>query len=349
MPLRYTSGDMFSVPADAIVNTVNCVGVMGKGVALEFKHRWPQNFKAYKKLCDAKELAPGKMFIYDAGDMFAKQTHRYLINFPTKLHWRAKSKLSYIEEGLDDFVTQVRHFKIKSVVMPPLGCGNGGLPWPEVRALLEQKLSDIDGVEFVVFVPNDYVHTPEFRDIPKKMTWERAVLVHTIGEMEKYFGGHLTRISLHKVTYFLQAMGVDFGLTFTRNTHGPYSEALKTALTNMEKLNYLVGFSKDPAEIRATQGAFTLAEEYLAKDSFARHDEIVRQMELLIEGYESPYGMELLSSVHYLVAHEGIRNVEDIISAIHKWNDHKHNHFQPDAIKMAYHRLVEDGLIHSHA
>ena len=101
MSIVFKKGNMFNEPVQAIVNTVNCVGVMGKGVALEFKNRWPANFKAYKKLCDSKGLKPGQMFVFDTKELFTTEGPRYLINFPTKVHWRSKSKISYIQDGLD--------------------------------------------------------------------------------------------------------------------------------------------------------------------------------------------------------------------------------------------------------
>lgn len=153
MTLTFKTGDMFAEPAEAIVNTVNCVGVMGKGVALEFKRRWPDYFKAYKRLCDAGAIRPGKMFVHEEGDMLSGR--RFLINFPTKDHWRDPSRLEYIEEGLVDLVAQVERLGIATVAMPPLGCTNGGLDWATVKALLTERLSPIGGIDFVVFEPRD--------------------------------------------------------------------------------------------------------------------------------------------------------------------------------------------------
>nr|WP_231727272.1 macro domain-containing protein [Kordiimonas lipolytica] len=339
---------MFDDPSEAIVNTVNCVGVMGKGVALEFKRRWPENFKAYKKLCDQKQLSPGHMFIYDNGGMLVESGPRYLINFPTKQHWRAKSKMSYISEGLDDFVIQVQKLGIKSVAVPPLGCGNGGLPWNDVRKVIESKLAGIDGVDFVVYAPKNHFSSPEYENIPPKMTLARAALVKAVGDFEVFFGGHLTRISLQKIIYFLQALGVPFNLKFTRNTHGPYSESLNTILSEFERLNYISGFSKAEAEIQATRAAYSQADEFLSSERDTSTNEIIQKLGLLIEGYESPFGMELLASVHYLHEVEGIHRKAEIISAIKSWNDHKSRNFTDASISTAFLRLNEDGLIQAH-
>lgn len=153
MTLTFKTGDLFKEPAEAIVNTVNCVGVMGKGVALEVKRRWPDNFKAYRRLCDQGLLRPGRMYVHEEGDMLSGR--RFLINFPTKDHWRDPSRLEYIEEGLVDLVAQVERLGIRTVVMPPLGCTNGGLDWAVVKALLTDRLSTTRDTEFVVFEPTD--------------------------------------------------------------------------------------------------------------------------------------------------------------------------------------------------
>lgn len=345
MPIKYIKGDMFTDRSEAIVNTVNCVGIMGKGVALEFKKRWPQNFKEYKKVCDDKTLSPGLMFIHDNSDMF-NAGPRYLINFPTKQHWRSKSKISFIEAGLDDLVNQVRKLRIQSVALPPLGCGNGGLEWQEVRKLVETKLAELSEVDFHVYVPEEHQIKPEYQDVPPDMTAKRAVIVKAIGDFESYFGGSLTRICVQKIIYFLNALGVDYSLDFARNHHGPYSEALKDILSKMEAQNYITGYSLADAEIRSTTAAYSMAEEFLAQDEHKPMLKIIRKLSLLIEGYENPYGMEILASVHFLVEHEGIRGEESIIKEIRSWNDHKKTQFSKADIVSAYSRLRSDKILH---
>jgi len=347
MTVIYKQGDLFLDQSEAIVNTVNCVGVMGKGVALEFKRRWPENFKQYKKLCGAKQLIPGKVFIFDRGSLLDQCNPRYLVNFPTKNHWREKSKLSYIDEGLDDFVKQLIKFDIKSVALPPLGCGNGGLPWDDVRALIEEKLSSVDGIDFIVYGSKSSASKPEYEIQTHKMTRERAILIKTIGEFEKFFGGYLTRISLQKIVYFLQAMGLSYQVEFTKNEHGPYSEELKSAFKSMENQGFIEGFEKH--EVQATSSAFAEAEEFLSSEggeSDAKAQEFIDRLALLIEGYESPFGMELLSSVHYLVISENKSSTEEVVKSIQSWNDHKNDRFNPRSIEAAYDRLKEDEFLH---
>ncbi|WP_417677608.1 macro domain-containing protein [Roseibium sp.] len=344
MTIEYKNGDMFDEPTEAIVNTVNCVGVMGKGVALEFKRRWPENFKAYKKLCDAKKISPGSMFIFENHDILSNGKHRYLINFPTKQHWRAKSKIEYVREGLSDFVNQVRELGIKSVALPPLGCGNGGLDWLEVRPLIEKSLSELPDVKFVVFAPVAETMKPEQVSVPNDLTVERATMMVAFAELEKYFGGHLTRLTAQKLAYFLQVLGTEFGLKFSKQKFGPYSEALHHAFKAMELKHYIYGYSSEEKTVVVTPATYAAADEFL-KSRDIDTAELISKLSLLIDGYETPYGMELLSSVHFLSVSEGIKTQPEMSEALEAWNDHKRDSFPRAAVTAAMDRLRADDLI----
>ena len=339
MSLTFKTGDMFQESADAIVNTVNCVGVMGKGVALEFKRRWPENFKAYKRLCDSHELRPGKVYVHQEGDMLSG-SRRFLINFPTKDHWRAKSKMEFIDTGLDAFIAEVKRLRIKSVVMPPLGCGNGGLDWAEVKALMTDKLSPVEGVEFVIFAPSE-----ESQPSETKMTFERAVLLKAFNDLAVYFDGSLTRITMQKITYFLQEIGVGFKLDFQRNHFGPYSKKLRDAFRGMEKQGLIEGFTSDTRETVVTKAGVEMAEGFLVGEQREQAEQLIHRISQLVEGYESPYGLELLSSVHFLATHESQRSVKGIVDALGQWGERKGLKFDDAVVDGAYRRLTEDRLV----
>lgn len=344
MPIEFKTGDMFDEPTEAIVNTVNCVGVMGKGVALEFKRRWPDNFKEYKKRCSRGEILPGRVFVFDNNDMLSNGTHRFLINFPTKVHWRSQSKIEYIREGLDDFVSKVEGFGIKSVSLPPLGCGNGGLDWLHVRPIIEEKLSKLSGVRVVVFLPKDVDADIELGVSPKDLTVGRATMMVAFAELEKFFGGHLTRLTAQKLTYFLQILGVDFGMSFVKEKYGPYSEKLHKVFKLMEEKRYIYGYSGEDRKVVVSAATYAAANEFLMN---ARVDvsPIIEKLSLLIEGYETPYGMELLSSVHFLFVSQGIVDQPAMSEALEAWNDHKRESFPEKAVTAALSRLKSDGLI----
>jgi O-acetyl-ADP-ribose deacetylase (regulator of RNase III) len=135
------SGNLLAADVDALVNTVNTVGVMGKGIALQFKNAYPANFKAYARACKAEGVQLGDMFVFDTGALTGP---RWIINFPTKGHWRSNSRLSDVEDGLDSLRATIEELRIKTIAIPPLGCGNGGLDWSEVRPLIEKKLDGLD-------------------------------------------------------------------------------------------------------------------------------------------------------------------------------------------------------------
>ncbi len=142
------SGDLFAADTDAIVNAVNCVGVMGKGLALAFKKQFPDNFEAYRRACDTGEVMPGKMFVVERAS-----APRWIINFPTKRHWRSPSTLDDVRSGLVDLIAQVKSREIKSVAIPALGCGLGGLRWEDVRPAILDACAPLTDVRFVVFPP----------------------------------------------------------------------------------------------------------------------------------------------------------------------------------------------------
>ena len=179
-----TEGDLLKqTDVDAIVNTVNCVGVMGKGIALQFKKKWPANFKLYAAACKAGEVRPGKMFLYDAG---ALATPKMIINFPTKDHWRGKSRIEFIKDGLEDLVRVIKEYDIRSIAIPPLGCGNGGLDWQVVEPLIEKALANLPDVEVRLFSPSG---APKAKDMEVKtlrprMTAGRAAILNSFGYLQ---------------------------------------------------------------------------------------------------------------------------------------------------------------------
>lgn len=344
MTIRIKKGDMFAEPVEALVNTVNCVGVMGKGVALEFKIRWPANFRAYKDLCDAKCLKPGEMFVFDTKGFLDSEGPRYLINFPTKAHWRSKSKIEYIVDGLDALVDAIRKYEIKSIAIPPLGCGNGGLDWVDVRPLVEGKLSSLKDVDIVLFSPQQGEGYPEHIHASLPMTFPRALLLRTLNDLERFFDGSFDRISLQKIVYFLQVFGADFKLEFSRNIYGPYSEPLRRAYIALEHHGMISGFRTGDRQTHVTNSGCAVADEFLDSTDLDTA-EIIDRLSKLIQGYESPYGLELLSSVHWLVYHEGHVSVEKVVEEMTSWNESKRNRFSAAAIQGAYDRLNEDGLL----
>src|SRR6266478_3853889 len=149
--IHNASGNLLQAETEALVNTVNCVGFMGKGIALQFKQAWPENFEAYAKACKAGEVRPGRMFIWETGRMI---NPKFIINFPTKRDWRGKSRIEDIKSGLRALIADVRRLGIRTIAVPPLGCGNGGLDWRDVRPLIKEAFADVPDVNVQLYSPD---------------------------------------------------------------------------------------------------------------------------------------------------------------------------------------------------
>lgn len=343
MSIITLQGDLLKqLDVDAIVNTVNCVGVMGKGIALQFKKKWPANFKAYAASCKAGHIKLGKMFIVDAG---ALATPKYIINFPTKDHWRGKSTIAFIQDGLFDLVEQIKQLGITSIAIPPLGCGNGGLDWQQVKPLIEQAFATIPEVEARVFEP---VGAPKAIDMVvngsrPKMTAGRAAILKVLDTYRELNYG-LSNIEVQKLAYFLQEAGEDLRLTFVKHHYGPYADALRYALDKMDG-HFIRGLGDGviEAEIAPVQDALVEAELFIQQSQNQDLLQHIAKVEELIVGFQSPYGMELLSTVHWVATKEQADSPAKAIAAIQAWNTRKRHLMKPAHIETAWNHLVEQG------
>ena len=344
--IKVTKGNLRKAPAEALVNTVNTVGVMGKGVALQFRQAYPEMYRAYEKACDAKDVRLGQVQVFDLGGLVGGP--RWIINFPTKGHWKAKSRLSDIESGLADLTATVERLGIRSIALPPLGCGNGGLDWNDVLPLVRTAFATLPDVDVLVFPPTgapDAATMPVRTERPK-MTLGQATLVAL---MDRYLKGMLdpfvSLLEVHKLMYFLKVVGEPLKrLKFTRGVYGPYAPVLRHSLIQME--NHLTrGFGEgkdDPSTpIELLPGAIEATNAFL--DTKDETKERLNRVAQLIEGYEDPYGMELLSSVHWVMAHESAprENSEAAIAAVQKWSPRKRKLLKPEHLRKAWKRLKE--------
>lgn len=322
--IEYVQGNVLQADVEALVNTVNCVGHMGRGIALQFKRAFPANYEAYRTVCKRGEMAPGKVFVFETEHV---TNPRYVINFPTKRHWRGKSRMTDIEAGLEDLAKQVRARGIHSVAVPPLGCGLGGLDWNEVRPRIESALSALDDVRVLVFEPSGAPKEGKGAkaDEAPKMTEGRAVLV---GLMERYLAGLMdpgvSLLEVHKLMYFAQEAGEPLRLRYDKGHYGPYANNLRHVLSRIEGYfvtGYGDGGDEPDKELQLVPGA---VEE--ARAQLERHPETLRRFERvadLLEGFESPFGMELLATVHWVARREHAEGTEAIVEGVHGWGAHK--------------------------
>jgi len=343
--LKYVTGDILATDAEALVNTVNCVGVMGRGIALQFKKAFPDNFKAYAAACKREEVLPGHMFITDTGQL---TNPRYIVNFPTKRHWRGKSRMEDIDSGLAALVDEIRDRNIRSIAIPPLGSGLGGLEWKEVRVRIEEALRSFSNVEIHVFEPRGAPQTDKMvhnREVPK-MTAGRAALIALI---DRYLGGLLdpfvTLLEVHKLMYFLQETGEPLRLTYKKGSYGPYAENLRHVLHKVEGhfvSGYADGGDAPDKQIKLVPGALEDARTFLEKQQKTRKN--LNRVSDLVAGFETPFGLELLATVHWLAKQDDKTSIEQVIEQTYGWNKRK-KQFSTRQIELAFDVLADKGWI----
>lgn len=347
--IERSTGNLLAADVEALVNTVNCVGLMGKGIALQFKQAFPLNFTHYAAACRAGEVIPGRMLVYDTEGL---ANPRYIINFPTKRHWKGRSRLEDIASGLEALVAEVQRLGISSIAVPPLGCGLGGLDWQVVRPLIEAAFAALPRVRVLLFEPGG---SPDARSMPIRtkrphLTPARALFIKL---MDAYSALDYTRtlLEVQKLAYFLQEAGEPLRLRYEAGHYGPYAHALNKVLEAME--GHLIrgyGDSQRPgAEIELLPGAVQEATEILADkpESLARLDRVAE----LIEGFETPYGMELLATVHWVNHYGGphgetrARTPVDATARVHDWSARKRRLLKPEHIQSAWEQLEERGWL----
>ena len=342
--INYTQGDLLASGAQALVNTVNTVGVMGKGIALHFKEMFPHNFAVYSETCKKGNLVPGRMLVVKDSNLALGE--RVIINFPTKVHWRNPSKYEYIESGLKDLVRVIVDDGITSIAIPPLGCGNGGLDWVVVKGMIEDALSSLPGVEVTVYEPSAAVSELLAKKSDNKqahLTPARAMLLYAMFCYE----AHDERCSLfvaNKLSYFYQMLGEkEFArMSFVAHYYGPYSVSVGHMLNtvNGKYIHGLEQMDRKPFE------ALMLDYDRKAEVSEYVHNQLsesqithIKQLLKLIDGYESAYSLEVLASVAFIRREYPGISLEETICKVQNWSSRKKNLFKREHIEGAYNHL----------
>lgn len=345
------NGNLLDAPVDALVNTVNTVGIMGKGIALQFKRAYPAMFKDYASAAKRDEVTIGRMHIWHTGQLDGP---RVLINFPTKRHWRSGSKLADIEAGLNDLAEVIRRENIRSIAVPPLGCGHGGLEWAEVEPLIRTKLGQLDDVDIRLYPPTGAPAAADMRTggPAPRMTLGRAALIEIIGRYSAVALEGATPIAVQKLMYFLQICGEELSLRFEGNHYGPYADNLRAVLREIEG-HYLQGFGDGSKRVEVSEpfrllpGARDAASQELSdqKETLNRIDRVME----LTSGFESANSLELLATVHWIVVHpmaEG-RSDDDIVAEVRRWSNRKARLFTPGQIHKALDVMRDRGWLDS--
>ncbi|MCT4334277.1 macro domain-containing protein [Paracoccus sp. YLB-12] len=324
MMLEFTEGNLLEADAEALVNTVNTVGVMGKGVALMFKEAFPENFKEYEAACRAKELQVGKMFVTRRDSFLGP---KWIINFPTKAHWRYPSRMEWVERGLDDLKAVILSNEIRSIAIPPLGAGNGGLEWTEVRELIVEKFQDLKNVQILIYEPTKKYQNVAKRTGVEKLTAARASIAELI-RMYSILGIECSLLEVQKLGYFLERFNrklslPEFEFDFSANKFGPYSDKLKHMLNGLDG-SYLHCDKRlsdaGPFEpIRFDESKRDVVTLFMRTEGKC-HLPAVEATSALIDGFESPMSMELLATVDWLIVEmEAEPSVPGIREKLRAW------------------------------
>lgn len=324
--MRFIQGNLLEARVEALVNTVNTVGVMGKGIALMFKEAFPDNFRRYEDACKRKEVKIGHMFVTENRTF---EGPRWIINFPTKKHWRQPSNLDWIIEGLADLRRVVRENKIHSIALPPLGAGNGGLIWGDVRPEVQRVLGELEDVEIFVYEP-----TPRYQNVAKRTGVERLTAARVlIAEMIRRYwvlGIECTYLEVQKLGWFLERtinvleIPDPLKLQFKPDKYGPYSERLRHLLNDLDG-TYLHCDKRlsDATPLDTIWFDETRRERvnlFLQQETSESLNRILDATAQRIDGFESPLGMELLATVDWLMAEERREaNVASIRAGLREW------------------------------
>ena len=325
--IRFTTGNLLDAEAEALVNTVNTVGVMGKGIALMFKEAFPENLKIYETACKAGDVKVGKMLVTENKDLV--NGPRWIINFPTKKHWRQPSKMEWIIDGLEDLKRVITDRNIKSVALPPLGSGNGGLEWKEVRVRIETTLRSMPDVDFIVYEPTGQYQNVAKRSGVEKLTPARALIAELV---RRYWvlGIECTLLEIQKLAYFLERsvethrMENTLDLRFSADRYGPYAQRLTHLLDALDG-SYLHCFKRladaGPLDIIWFDDAKKdRVAAYLKTSEAKLYGPALEATAALIDGFQSPLGMELLATMDWLISRQLAEpTVAGIRAALRTW------------------------------
>lgn len=340
--IEYIVGNLLESPADALVNTVNTVGVMGKGIALQFKTAFPHNYKVYHQAYKDGNLQIGEMTIVEEESLlYGKKT---IINFPTKTNWRKPSEYNYIEVGLIKLKEEIIQRGIKSIAIPPLGTGNGGLDWSIVKKQIEGTLGDLD-VKIHIYEPNTTIKEALKKE-RAKLTPARAMLLAVLFELVKN-GEFVSEFAAEKVAYFLQRFGAKdiFKLDFKQNFYGPYSGKVRHVLVYLNG-SYLNGYSAMDKKPFEELGIMMDAERdiinYLSQPENTPYLAIVEKTKEFLAGFYSSFGLELLSTIDFIAQKNQTKSFEKISLELNNWSSRKRTMFSnPKFVQVALDKLLD--------
>lgn len=331
--IKFTVGNLFESEAECLINTVNCEGFMGKGIAYQFKLKYPNNNKDYVKACKNHSLTIGKLHYF-------KEDGKLIINFPTKDKWRQKSKIEYIESGLTALVELIPSLDVKSFAIPPLGCGNGGLEWHVVKDILIQKLEQLStNYDFIIYEPsNSYTAIPKE---PPKLNTSSLVLMNIKLKLNKF-----NSIRLQKTAYFMNYYLDSQYFNFKKHKYGPYDNSIAIISKNIKEFQLYYNSS-------STEEAYLLAYRNLvSKNVIEKLDTLMPALLKATEyvnNIESDKDLECITTIMYLIdsSISPIKNNQELILSFRNWSEDKSNRFTDAEILKGINLLINTNIVNN--
>jgi O-acetyl-ADP-ribose deacetylase (regulator of RNase III) len=326
--LNFVTGDLFKADVDCLVNTVNCEGYMGKGIAYQFKVQYPENNLSYVKACKSGNLTPGKLHVF-------RERGKTIVNFPTKDKWRAKSRIEYIHSGLDELVKVLPSLEVSSLAIPPLGSGNGGLNWSEVRAIVHDKLEPLSNhYDFLVYEPSKHYEIKPVEAPP--LSASSLVLMNIKLKLKKF-----DKLRLQKAAFMTNYFAGQEYFHFEKYKLGPYDNAIDIISKNIKQ--YQMYYHINTAE------AYSLAYRQLISDSLNEKMQtlwpaIARATDF-VNNIKSDDMLECVTTVLYIIKEAEDLSKSDIIRRFIEWNERKASHFSENDVLRAMELLENEGII----
>ena len=340
--ITYLKGNLLEAHTAALVNTVNTVGVMGKGIALQFKEQFPRNNQVYIKACKDGSLTIGTLLIVKETTLNGEKT---IVNFPTKKDWKHRSAYSYIESGLEALKAELEKGEIKSIAIPPLGCGNGGLDWAQVQPMMEKYLKDLP-IDIQIYEPNDAIksYLQKTEETPKKakLTDKRAMLLSAMYSYELSMGENVNLFVANKLAYFLQLLGEPMRLKFEKASYGPYSPQIGHVLYQLNG-TYLKGLEQLEAKpfepLFLNYNAYDEVKNFVEQSLTAQQLVHLQALKNLINGFESFLALEVLATVAFIKYENKTSNKNVILQTIAEWSPRKKREISENYVNLALERL----------
>lgn len=328
--ITYVKGNMFECDADCLINTVNCEGFMGKGIAYQFKVRFPENNRSYIKACKSGELTVGKVHYYVEDGIT-------IVNFPTKNKWREKSRIEYIEMGMDYFVELLPELSVKKIAIPPLGCGNGGLLWEDVKKIIEDKIADIaDKYDFIIFEPT----TSSYKAIPKRppqISVSGLALLDIRMNLKRF-----NSVRLQKTGYFMNLFLEEEYFKFDKWKYGPYSHSIDIVARSIKEYQEYYGI--DNSKTTFEQIYQVICSEKVNSKFNKLHSAVIKSTEY-VNAIQTDKKLEGVATALYLVQTGQPQNREQLMSSFKNWLEDKANRFSDKDILECIDYLEDTSII----